>query len=185
MEITQRRTFTCGRNRILVVSISRKRLWEDVDGITGDNQIDRRDSLIISKLEQLLQKLQGEIMSSTVAGVNLEIDTLVYPLCYWEQLLSCAFLQFGRETSSKVFVTQRTTQNRQRFSQNNKALLSWQVDLLTEETPESDLTVDEDYAVKTILMTLFQMAGVSDDAEIENLLASYVSLEDLIRHLFT
>ncbi|CCF58366.1 hypothetical protein KAFR_0E02130 [Kazachstania africana CBS 2517] len=142
------------------------------------NSADRVNQYLTKELVQILKQVYREY-ASTALTINLNFSKLQYPLHYWEQLLYYILLSFS--LPNKIYITEQTKQDRQRYVNQNKNYYSF-VERITVGAVDEGET-NEEYAVKTILMHLFELRN-ANDSQIEEILNDYTSINNIIQNFF-
>lgn len=145
--------------------------------------MDEKQENILLDLEKILKLLiEEEIESSTL--INLSIEKLVFPISLWNEILHIAIERTRFPWSVKLFISEQTTQDKQKYVIQNNTLRRFIVNtsfLDSEKMDADELSIDYENILRLTLLRYFEDNKITNENEMSNILKQFHNLEDLLK----
>ncbi|CCC69733.1 hypothetical protein NCAS_0D01520 [Naumovozyma castellii] len=143
---------------------------------------------IAKELGALLEEIENEFLkgkATVFQKINLNFSEMKYPFHFWDELI---FLDTRKLTNNpQVYITEQSPFDRQEYFKTNYFITRFRKQICesasNDEEREEDYLIDFELLTKKTIWFLFKERGIEDENEIENLLARYSSVEDLVTYL--
>lgn len=145
--------------------------------------MDEKQENILLDLEKILKLLlEEEIESSTL--INLSIEKLFFPISLWNEILHIAIERTRFPWSLKLFISEQTTQDKQKYVIQNNTLRHFIVNtsfLDSEKMDADELSIDYENILRLTLLRYFEDNKITNENKMSNILKQFHNLEDLLK----
>lgn len=179
---------------ILTVDINTSLFHKELQLLTKENKPLKPDDQkrvfkrLVSETERIIIEINESIHPDGPITVNFNFSKMIYPFHTWKDIIDTAIISEAINFPYPYFVSQQTNVDRQHFLDTNKTLFEWSKafnecgNLNNNPIIDND-HIEEEITAKTLLLTLFQEVGITEEEEMEELLSRFNNVLDLVEYL--
>ncbi|CCE64314.1 hypothetical protein TPHA_0H01060 [Tetrapisispora phaffii CBS 4417] len=163
---------------LCIVTIDCSKLFENQNNVNTKTFQETLLSELIELVIYLISKNVVPKQSKYKQLISLNFKKLFIPLSLWNDILSIALERVNLSNAYDIFITESTTQNKEKYISKNSRLMNF----INSNKTEADLFKDIDYEniLKLSLLEAFKENNITEDDEMNQILEEFHNLEEII-----